>query len=88
MLTHDKTLMMAICRSLQNEGCSKEEALSLVSKAHATYTADPTQIARHDSDSFLPAELKLRVNEYRIWCIANNPERLKSELDESSSFNA
>jgi hypothetical protein len=80
--------MMAMYRSLQNQGHSKEEAFRLVSKAHATYTGDPNQIDRYDPNSFLPAELKLRVNEYRNWCIANNPERFKSELDDSSSFNS
>ncbi len=88
MLTQDKTLMIAMYRSLQSEGYSKEEALGLVTKAHVTYTADPKQIEQHNPDTFLPAELKLRVNEHRDHCLANDPERFKSELDNSSSFNS
>ena len=87
-LTQDKMMITATYSALKAKGNSVENAKKLVSKTHPTFTAEPSQIDVNNPDSFLPAELKPRVNDYRNMRYSNDPEEFEVELDNSSSFNA
>jgi uncharacterized membrane protein YhaH (DUF805 family) len=86
MLNTDKAIMAANVRNLVRRGYEHDEALLRVLKHHATFTDDPTKIVNRDS--FLPTELKPRVNEYRNKRLLDSPDGFGLELDSYSSFNA
>lgn len=86
ILNTDKAIMADDVRSLLRQGFTYDEALLMVLKRHATFTDNSAKIVNRDS--FLPAELKPRVNEYRNKRLLENPDGFQFELDSYSSFNA
>lgn len=79
--------MAMYTHSLEN-GMNFEEAAAKVRKHHPMYgdTEDTSNTSGEDRP--LPYELKDRVNVYIEKKASNDPEGLKRQIDQSSSFNA
>lgn len=88
LLEQDQWMLVATFRAVKDQGQPDEQAAKTATKAHARYTAQAEKIGTDGHKDLLPAELKLRVNEYRDRLIAQNPSRLKQEVDEAGDFNA
>ena len=88
LLEQDQWMLLTTFRAARDQGQPDEQAAKTAAKAHARYTAQAEKIGADRHKDLLPAELKLRVNEYRDRLIAHNPSKLKQEVDEAGDFNA
>jgi len=88
MLKFDEINRIAMFQIYREKGLSVEEANKEVRKAHPFY-GDPQDITHSQGDDRpLCEELKERINIYIEKRSKENPEKIKEELRQFSSFNA
>ncbi len=88
LLIQDQLLLVSTYRTAKSQGKSEDEAAELVKKTHPRYTPNAEKIGEDGHEDLLPVELKLRVNDYRLMLVQQNPSKLQNELASSSSFNS
>lgn len=88
LLDADSLMITSTFTAAKGEGQSEEAAAKLAAKVHPRFTHNAEQIGQQGAKDLLPAELKLRVNDYRSGMISHDEARLKRELDEAGDFNA
>jgi polyhydroxyalkanoate synthesis regulator phasin len=88
MAADDEFHSLAIFIKLQKDGLSAEEAGKIVKKDRLIYGDPDNTSASTGDDRPLPFELKDRINIYIQERFQTDPEKLKNEIAESSSFNA
>lgn len=88
MLKVDELHQATLYMSQLEEGKSPKEALAIVCKYHPRYGDLTGRTYGSEDDRPLPYELKDRINIYIQKRASENSEKYKSEIEQSSTFNA